>query len=214
MTAGVRNTVVMCVAFIAIVLGALLHSVLREPLLDAEALQEHGTFLLPAARELKPFRLTDQNNRTFDNASLTGHWSLLFFGFAACPDICPVTLSVLAQAEKQLAESGQQDLLQQLKVYFVSVDPERDDAAALGRFVSAFSPSFTGVTGSREALAEFAGQLNAAFMKVPDASGGYVIDHTGNIVVIDPHGRYVGFMKLPHDAANIVMAYRSIAHSS
>jgi protein SCO1 len=211
---GVRNTVLACAAFIAIVLGALLHSVLREPLLDAQALQEHGTFLLPAPRELKPFRLTDHNNVQFDNASLTGHWSLVFFGFTACPDICPVTLSVLAQVEKKLADSGQKDLLEQLKVYFVSVDPERDDAAALGRFISAFSPRFTGVTGSRDALAEFAAQLNAAFMKVPDASGGYVIDHTGNIVVIDPQGRYVGFIKLPHDADNIVMAYRSIARSS
>jgi protein SCO1 len=211
---GVRNTVLMCVAFIAIVLGALLHSVLQEPLLDADALRERGTFLLPAPRELKPFHLIDHNNLEFDNTSLTGHWSLLFFGFTACPDICPVTLSVLAQVEKKLADSGQTDLLEQLKVYFISVDPERDDTATLGKFVGAFSPRFTGVTGSQEALAEFAGQLNAAFMKVPDASGGYVIDHTGNIVVIDPQGRYVAFIKLPHDVDKIVMAYRSIVRNS
>lgn len=214
MSRGVRNTVLMCVAFIAIVLGALLHSALREPLLDAEALRERGTFLLPTPRELKPFRLSDHDNHEFGNASLTGHWSMLFFGFTACPDICPVTLALLAQVERKLADSGQADLMEQLRVYFISVDPERDDAAALSKYVGAFSPRFTGVTGSREALAEFARQLNVAFMKVPDASGGYVIDHTGNIVVIDPKGRYVAFIKLPHDVDNIVMAYRSIARSS
>lgn len=214
MTPGVRNTVLMCVAFIALVLGAQLYSVLREPLLDADALREQGTFLLPAPRELKPFRLTDQHNAQFDKTTLIGHWSLIYFGFTACPDICPVTLSVLAQVEKKLADSGQRDLLDQLKVYFVSVDPECDDAATLEKFVVAFSPRFIGVTGSREELAGIAEQLNVAFMKVPDASGGYVVDHTGNIVVVDPQGRYVAFIKLPHDADKILMAYRSIARSS
>ena len=214
MSPGIRNTVLLCVAFIALVLGALVHTMLREPLLDADALREHGTFLLPAPRELKPFHLTDQNGRDFDNSNLTGHWSLVFFGFTACPDVCPVTLSVLAQVEKKLADSGQQALLDQLKVYFVSVDPERDDAPTLGKFVAAFSPRFTGVTGSHDALAEFATQVNAAFMKVPDANGGYVIDHTGNIVVIDPKGRYVAFITLPHTVDNVVMAYRSIARAS
>ena len=60
-------------------------------------------------------------------------------------------------------------------------------------------------------MASFATQLNVAFMKVPDDKGGYVVDHTGNIVVIDPRGRYVGFMKLPHQADRIVLAYKSIA---
>jgi protein SCO1/2 len=213
-TSGVRTTVLLCVAFVAIVLGALIYSVSREPLLDESALKEQGTYLLPTRRDIAPFSLTDQHGNTFDNASLMGHWSLLFFGFTACPDVCPVTMSALAQVENKLSEAGRQDLLDQLRVYFVSVDPERDEAAVIAKYVAAFSPRFTGVTGSLDALAAFAKQLNVAFMKVPDANGGYVIDHTANIVIVDPKGRYAGFMKLPHQADRILIAYKSIVGKS
>ena len=211
MNSGVRTTVILCLAFVAIVLGVMVYSVTREPLLDEAALREQGTYLLPTPREIAPFSLVDQHGVEFDNARLKGHWSLLFFGFTSCPDVCPVTLAALAQVEQKLVDAGRQDLLDQLNVYFVSVDPERDDAAVIAKYVDAFSPRFTGVTGSREALAAFAQQLNVAFMKVPDANGGYVIDHTGNIIIVDPKGHYAGFMKLPHQADRILMAYKSIA---
>jgi protein SCO1/2 len=213
-TSGVRTTVLLCVAFIAIVLGALAYKITREPLLDEAALKEQGTFLLPTPRAIEPFSLTDQRGNAFDNASLQGHWSLLFFGFTSCPDVCPVTLSALAQVEKKLGDAGRKDLLDKLRIYFVSVDPDRDDAEVVAKYVAAFSPSFTGVIGSRDALAAFAQQLNVAFMKVPDANGGYTIDHTGNIVIVDPKGRYAGFMKLPHQPDRILMAYKSIANRS
>ena len=214
MTSGVRTTVLLCVAFVAIVLGALAYKITREPLLDEAALKEQGTFLLPAPRDIAPFNLTDQSGNAFDNASLNGHWSLVFFGFTSCPDVCPVTLSALAQVEKKLADAGRKDLLEKLKIYFVSVDPDRDDRQVVAKYVAAFSPDFTGVVGAHDALASFAQQLNVAFMKVPDAHGGYTIDHTGNIVIIDPKGRYAGFMKLPHQPDRILMAYKSIAGRS
>jgi protein SCO1/2 len=208
---GVRTTVLLCVAFVAVVLGSLAYRVTREPLLDEAALREQGTYLLPNPRSLAPFSLVDQRGNAFTNASLLGHWSLLFFGYTSCPDVCPVTLSALAQAETKLSHEGPKKLFDDLQVYFVSVDPDRDDAATIERYVGAFSPRFVGVSGTQEALAAFAQQLNVAFMKVPDNKGGYAVDHTGNIVVIDPKGRYVGFMKLPHRADRIVMAYKSIA---
>jgi protein SCO1/2 len=208
---GVRTTVLLCVAFVAIVLGAFVYSVLREPLLDEAALREQGTFILPKPRDIAPFSLVDQRGAVFDNNRLLGHWSLLFFGYTSCPDICPVTLSVLAQMEKKLAEAGDQDLLDQLEVYLISVDPERDSAEALGKYVGAFSPRFTGVTGSRDAIAALANQLNVAFMKVPAADGSYVIDHTGNVVVVNPKGHYHAFIKLPRNPDHVLLAYRSMA---
>jgi len=210
-TRGVRTTVLLCVSFVAIVLGSLVYRVTREPLLDEAALREQGTYLLPSPRDIAPFDLIDEHGNAFTKSALLGHWSLLFFGFTSCPDVCPVTLSALAQVEQKLEQQGQQKLRDQLAVYFVSVDPERDDAAKIEQYVGAFSPRFTGITGTQEALGAFAQQLNVAFMKVPDEHGGYVIDHTGNIVIIDPKGRYVGFMKLPHQADKILIAYKSIA---
>ncbi len=203
----------MCVGFVAIVMGAFVYSVLREPLLDAAAMREKGAFVLPEPRDIAPFNLVDHRDEPFDNSSLLEHWSLLFFGFTSCPDICPVTLSVLAQVEQQLAEGGDVDLLEQLKVYLVTADPERDTADALRKCVGAFSPRFVGVTGPHKELAGLATQLNAAFMKMPGPDGNYVIDHTGNIVAVNPKGHYHAFIKMPHDPADTAVAYRAIARS-
>jgi protein SCO1/2 len=210
---GVRNTVALCLAFVALVLGALVYTSLRKPLADDATLREQGTFVLPVPREIGPFHLTDQRGDVLDNESLRGHWSFLYFGFTSCPDICPVTLSALAQAQAKLADAGETELLSQLKVYFISVDPERDTQEKLAAYVGAFSPQFTGATGSLDELAALGKQLNVAFMKVPGPDGGYVMDHTGNIVVVDPNGHYYAFMKLPHEPDRIVLAYRSMANS-
>jgi protein SCO1/2 len=199
--------------FVASVLGALLYSVSREPVLDEATLREQGTYVLPAPRAIAPFDLVDTHGDPFNNQSLQGHWSLLYFGFTSCPDVCPTTLSVLAQVESQLAETGKNDLLEQLRIYLITVDPERDSLEVLGQYVTAFSPKLTGVTGSLEALAALAKQLNVAFMKVPDPNGGYVVDHTGNLILIDPDGRYFAFLKMPHTPEKVIAAYTSIADS-
>jgi protein SCO1 len=212
-SSDIRTTVLLCVAFVTMVLGALVYTVLREPLLDDAALREQGTFVLPTPREIAPFTLVDHHGEVFDNNRLRGHWSLLFFGYTSCPDICPVTLAVLAQVEKKLAEAGERDLFEQLRVYLVTVDPEKDSAEVLRKYVGAFSTRFSGVTGSHADLAELAKQVNVAFMKVPGPDGNYVIDHTGNIVVVNPQGHYHAFIKLPHDADHLLLAYRSIAKS-
>jgi protein SCO1/2 len=210
---NIRNTVFACVAFVAIVLGAFAYSLLREPLLDEAALREQGTYVLPAPREVAPFSLVDDRGQAFDNQRLRGRWTLLYFGFTSCPDICPTTLSAVARAEQLLKESDYDDLLARLQVVLVTVDPERDTDAVLHRYVTAFSPDFVGVTGAPDALAALATQLNAAYMKVPGTDGGYVIDHTGNLILIDPDGRYYAFMKLPHEPERIARAYASIAKS-
>lgn len=210
MTRGVRTTVLLSLAFVAIVLAMLVVSVLREPVLSEEQLRESGTFLLPKPRELAPFELTDQQGRPFTRERLEGHWTLMYFGFTSCPDICPVTLSVLAQAEQALRALGDPELAEGYRVVLVTVDPDKDDAATLGKYVEAFSPRFVGVTGTREAIAELATQLNVAFMKVPTQDGGYTVDHTGNVVIVNPRGHYHGFIRVPHERDKIVATYRSL----
>src|SRR5262249_35696154 len=98
------------------------------------------------------------------------------------------------------------DLLDQLQIYFISIDPERDSADTLGKYLGAFSSRFTGVTGSRDAIAVLATQLNVAFMKVPADNGNYVIDHTGNVVVVNPKGHYHAFIKVPRDSDHVLLA--------
>jgi protein SCO1/2 len=176
-------------------------------------MRERGTFLLPTPRELAPFSLTDQRGEAFTNASLAGHWTLLYFGFTSCPDICPVTLSMLAQAERDLGALGKPELVQNFRVVLVTVDPDKDDPATLGQYVEAFSPSFLGVTGSKSDLAALATQVNVAFRKVPTKDGGYTVDHTGNIVIVNPRGHYHGFIRPPHEKEKIIESYRSLVAS-
>lgn len=211
MSRGIRNTVLLSLAFIALVLGAFISNTLREPLLDVDALREQGTVVLPEPRALAPAGLLDHTGAPFDGADLAGRWTFMFFGFTSCPDVCPVALAALAQVEKKLADAGDQALHDQFAGVFVSVDPDRDDASKIAQYVSAFSPRFVGVSGDPAALAEFARQVNAAFMKVPGQGADYLIDHTANIVVINPRGHYHAFIRLPHEPEKILLAYKSMA---
>jgi protein SCO1/2 len=206
---NIRNTVLLCLVFVVIVTVAFVHNVLREPVLTEQQLRDQGTFILPTPRELDLEGLVDQNGEPFTNARLQGRWTFLFFGFTSCPDICPVALSVLSQVERELEVQGDRTLHDAFAGVLVTVDPERDDATTLGRYVASFSPRFIGVRGEPAAIAEFARQVNAAFMKVPDGDG-YTVDHTGNIVVINPKGHYHAFIKLPHDRDKVLLAYKSI----
>jgi protein SCO1/2 len=208
---NVRNTVLLCVAFIALVTGAFVANFLREPVLSDAELREQGTFVLPEPRPLAPKGLLDTNGQPFDVSDLEDRWTFVFFGYTSCPDVCPIAMSALAQVERKLAEEGDEDLAATFSGLLVSVDPDRDDQATLARYVTAFSPRFSGVRGDLESLADFASQVNAAFMKVPGQGDDYLVDHTGNIVVINPAGEYHAFIRMPHEAEKILLAYRSLA---
>ncbi len=206
----VGRTVALCLVFVGIVLGMLYHSVTREQVLTEEQLRQMGVFILPRPREIAPFELTTQAGLSFNVESLEGHWSFIFFGFTNCPDICPTSMSVMGVAEREISAGGT-DADAPFQGILVTVDPERDDAGTLGRYVEAFSPRFLGVRGDRAATAGLATQLNVAFAQVPDGAGGYQVDHTANIVIVNPRGHYHGFIRMPHKAETLVAAYRSLA---
>ena len=198
----VRLTIGLCFAFIAIVLGMFVYSVTRTPVLTDEQLRQQGVFLLPRPREIAPFELATHTGEPFTVTDFEGQWSFIFFGFTNCPDICPTSMSVLAQAERLIRERAP-DAAGDFQGMLVSVDPERDDQETLAKYVTAFSPEFVGVRGDRAATAELTTQLNVAFAKVPTDDGSYQVDHTANIVIVNPRGHYVGFAKMPHQADTI-----------
>ena len=223
---GVKLTVSLCVGFIVIVVSMFVVSVLRPEQLTDEELRARGVFVLPQPRDIAPFNLTDQNGQSFTRDNLEGAWSFVFFGFTQCPDVCPTSMSILGQVELALRDaSGEFD--PDFRGILVSVDPDRDDQATLKRYVEAFSPRFTGLRADRDQLAPFARQLNVAFAKVPLSTESvaptnspavveadrYTIDHTGNIVIINPRGHYHGFIKLPHDVETIKLSYQTLAAS-
>ena len=169
--------------------GAVLSFVTSRP----EAPQIDG-LLWPQSKALQAFTLEDQNGRAFGLNRLRGRWTLLFFGYTHCPDICPVTLAVLENALSLMRKADADAELPQ--VVFVSVDPKRDTPEHLGAYVSHFDPSFVGVTGSDANLAAFAGQLGALYvLGDADAEGQYSVDHTAALFLIDPRGHLVALFQ-------------------
>lgn len=207
---SLRLTVGLCLAFVAIVLGMLFYSKTRPQILSDQELRNIGVYVLPTPRAIEPTDLATHTGAPFTVEDLKGHWSFIFFGFTNCPDVCPISLSVMAQAERRLHEESPQ-LAGRFQGVLVTVDPERDDQETLATYVRAFSEEFLGVRGDRVATAEFATQLNAAFAMVPGDDGGYQVDHTANILIVNPRGHYHGFARSPHSVDTIVEAFRSLS---
>ena len=203
MDAGVRTTLFGIAAFIAVMLGLLIASVLYPRDMTQEQARELGFYRFDEPRLVSDFVMTDHAGNTVGLDTLRGQWSLLFFGFTTCPDICPTTLSVLAEAVEGLENPPQ--------VIMVSVDPDRDTPEKLGRYVPAFHPSFSGYSGSFEETVKLAQQVNVAFGKVPGIEPGtYLVQHSASLVLMSPEGKYAGFIKAPHNAQTIGRIIRSL----
>jgi protein SCO1/2 len=201
--AGIRNTLIVTLGLIGLILGMFFYSITAPKVLSDDALRELGYYGFPQAREIKPFTLVDHHGNDVSVENLTGDWQLMFFGFTFCPDICPTTMGVLNRAISDLKEKPQ--------VIMVTVDPERDTPEALARYVPSFNPDFVGYTGTFDDIVGLATNLNVAFGKVPGKEPGtYTMDHSASIVVIDPQGRYAGFIKAPHQSTNIAQVLSSL----
>jgi protein SCO1/2 len=133
-----------------------------------------GDFDLTAADG--PFRLSD----------LRGRVVLIYFGYTACPDICPTNLAIISLALRALKPSE----LERVEVVFVSVDPERDTPQRIADYVRFFHPRITGVTGTASEVADAAAQYGAAYQRTdqPDSAMGYMVDHSAYTYVVDEDG--------------------------
>lgn len=119
-------------------------------------------------------------------AALRGKVVPIYFGYMSCPDLCPMTLSVLGAALGQLQAAE----LEQVQALFVSLDPERDDPARLAEYARYFHPRITGVTGSPAVLQDLARRYRVSFARVPgNTAESYTLDHTSRLVLVDPEGK-------------------------
>lgn len=170
-----------------------------------------GTDMRSAPRALPDFTLTDHNGKTLDNARLRGHWTLMFFGYTHCPDICPTTLNMLKQAMATYIEKGGNPA--DWQVVFVSVDPERDSPEQLAGYVTYFNKDFLGATGDPEQIARLTRSLGILYLKVenPDNPENYLVDHSASIIVVDPQGREAAVLNAPHQPANLALDMLNLA---
>ncbi len=203
---GIRLTVAVVLVFIAVVVGSFVNTMIKPRGLSDSQLRANNAFMFNAVRNIGDFSLIDDNGRPFTPTDLQGKWTLLFFGFTYCPDICPTTMAQLNQFYTELDKQ----YLSDTQIVMVSVDPARDEPAKLREYVRYFNLQFRGVTGEFLALQKFATALNVPFAKVPGGGENYQIEHSGNIAIVNPQGYYVGFFKAPHELAKLHTNYRSI----
>lgn len=147
------------------------------------------------------FSLTDQHGNPYTHQDLLGHYSLVFFGFTHCPDICPTALlnSTLA-----LAQLG--DIAKNVKIVFISVDPERDTPSKMGPFVNNFSPDIIALSGTAQQVKQAADAYKVYYNKVEqkDSALEYVVDHSAYLYLMGKDGKYVAHF--PHNVAQQELA--------
>jgi protein SCO1/2 len=154
------------------------------------ALMLSGRLSAPVAQQIAavggPFKLTDQNGQTFTDQDLKGHPFLVFFGFTHCPDVCPTTLFEVSELLRSLGPDADRT-----RALFITVDPERDTPAVMKDYLSSFDPHLAGLTGDPAAIAAVAKAYRVYYKKVPLDQGGYTMDHTAIVYLMDKDGRFV-----------------------
>ncbi len=205
-TGSVRLTVVVVLVFVTLVLAGFVYKLNQPRILNKYELRANGAVELDTPRKFSDFQLTDHRGQPFTQENLKGKWTLIFFGFTHCPDICPTTMAAAARMYTALDADEQQNL----QIVLISLDPERDTPEQLAKYVPYFNSDFIGASGNQYVLLKLATELNVAYSKVNLENGDYTIDHSGNLVLINPYGHYHGFMKPPFEEGSMRLAWRSI----
>ncbi len=163
----------------------------------AEPPRISGTYL-EGGRPMAAFELWDHQGAPFTPTRFRFQWTLVTFGFTYCPDVCPLTLSTLAEAVRQLeAATGEG-----VETVFITVDPERDPPEQLRDYLPFFDPGIIGVTGEMSEIRRLTGSLGIAHMR-RDYNGGYTVDHSSAILLINPEGQLQAVFTPPHSPATL-----------
>jgi protein SCO1 len=152
-----------------------------------------------------PFQLADQAGQTVTEQNLKGKPTLIFFGFTHCPDVCPTSLFEISEVLKAMGKDADR-----VNAWFVSVDPERDTAAAMKDYLSSFDPHLKGLTGAPDAVGKVLSAYRVYAKKVPLKDGDYTMDHTALIYLMDRDGQFVAPFNLkrtPEEAATDLKRY-------
>jgi protein SCO1 len=174
--------------------------------LSAPEEPEHARVLV-TPRPVPDVPSVDHAGAAFGRADFEGRWTLAFFGFTYCPDICPATLQILAGARRMLDDLPEG---QRPAVVMISVDPGRDTPARLAEYVPFFHPEFRGLQVPAQHLPELTRGFGAAYAYTPLGDDSYTVDHTASVFLVDPQARVAAVFPTPHTAENIAADMRRI----
>ncbi len=169
------------------------------------ALQENlqTSLALPTDfRTIKAFDLLNVDGESITQDVFNDKWSLVFFGFTHCPDVCPITLHVMKDVVAKLEEQQQTPP----QIVFVSVDPVRDTAEKMKEYIAYFNDDFVGITGDVNQVHELTTSLGivASFTANADDPENYGVDHTASLLLVDPQRRVRAKVTPPHEAEKII----------
>lgn len=153
-----------------------------------------------------PFQLVATNGQPITEEAFRSHPSAIFFGFTHCPDVCPTTLFELDGWLKQLGPEGEN-----IRAYFVTVDPERDDVETMKAYVGNVSQRITGITGEPDKVAAMLKSYHVYSRKVPGENGDYTMDHTASIFLLDAKGRFRGTIAYGENPATAIGKLKKLA---
>jgi protein SCO1/2 len=189
-----QKTVFILVAIVALILGLTVYRVLSgKSAGDQTALIDAGVILLPQSRNLPDLTMTNQDGQPVQIDELKDKWTLLFFGYTYCPDICPTTLAQLRQIKSELPQNS----LSKLRVVLISVDPERDTPQQLKQYLGYFDKDFVGLTATVPDIQKLANGVSIPFIPADTSKPGYTVDHSGNLALLGPDGTQRGFIRAP-----------------
>jgi protein SCO1/2 len=197
-------------ALTAAALGAATWLAWRPP---AAPVPEIGGYVLPEPRTLPDVELVDERAAPFRRADFAGSWSFIYFGYTFCPDVCPLALLELASLKRALAAKFTDATFE---FYLVSVDPRRDTPERLREYVGYFDPAFHGLTGSPADLEALAEATSSVFF-VPQGQGSdnYLVDHSSNIILLNPAGQLHAILTPPHTPEQLAADFdRIYAHAA
>lgn len=178
--------------------------------LDREALlDEANLLLLPRERALPSVELIDQNGQPFNTDALRGRWYILFFGFTACPDICPTTLSDMRRLFVRLPAETRE----QLQLVLVSADPARDTPRQLKTYLDYYRAGFSGLTGDMQQLQRLSRALGLPFVPAHETQGNYSVSHSGNLALVAPDGTLRGHIRAPLKLEGLQQALPQVIES-
>ena len=202
---NVKITVATILVFITVIVGGFVYRIQQPRVMTGTEMKVNGLYLLETPRNFGEIKLIDHHGEAFTRDRLEGRWTMVFFGFTHCPDICPTTMAFLDKFVQELEGTEVADT----QVVLMTVDPARDTVEQLAAYVPYFNEEFIGVTGEFLDVHRFATALNTPFRKVPGQDENYQVDHSANVVLINPRGDYHGFFKAPLDLAKMKVTYRS-----
>jgi len=202
-------TIASCLVVMLVAVSLYVNKMTTKVHLSSEQLKDMGLYLIEPPRNLGAFNLMDSAGKEFLPKDFEGKWNMLFFGFTFCPDICPITMSMLSRIEKGLDIENQE----KIRIFLVTVDPDRDSPDQLKVYLENFSENFIGLTGGLDQIYNFATRVNAPFNPIKNnKESNYTVDHTGSIILINPEGNYAGFFRAPHNQDDVKKAVLDIVN--